>query len=178
LGRPDIIGNPVLPSKYQCIGDGHTACPLPDGTSVVVPFGRKLYLNPHAFVQRTVVVQGGPNAGSVQTVPYYWGTSPRLLSYLRGYGVNNWDLSLAREFKYRERWTLTFKVDALNAFNHFQPNDGNTNKGLGGGINLNPAAGPIGASTSPSFGTTNLDPNGYSAAILPRNLQLSLRLSF
>jgi hypothetical protein len=178
FGRPDIVGNPVLPSKYQCIGNGHTACPLPDGTSVVVPFGQKLYFNPHAFVQRTVTIQGGPNAGSVQTVPYYWGTSGRLLSYLRGYGVNNWDMSLAREFTYKERLKITFRMDALNAFNHFQPSDSNTNKNIGGGINLNPALGPVGASTSSSFGTTNLDPSANTTALLPRNLQLSLRVSF
>jgi hypothetical protein len=178
FGRPDIIGDPVLPPKYRCIGDGHTACPLPDGSSVVVPFGRELYFNPHAFVQRTVTISSGSNAGSIQPVPYYWGTSGRLLSYLRGYGVNNWELSLARDFALHDRIHLVLRADALNALNHFQPNDGNTNKGIGTGINLSPAAGPIGTSTDPSFGTTNLDPNGHPAAILPRNLQLSLRLTF
>jgi hypothetical protein len=176
LGRPDIVGNPVLPSQYQCIGDGHTACPLPDGTSVIVPFGRKLYFDPHAFVTRTVTIQGGPNAGSIQALPYYWGTTPRLASWLRGYGLEDFELSIAREFRLRERLRMEFRADALNAFNHLNPNDGNTAKGVGG-LNLNRAAGPIGASTGTTFGTTSLDP-GNSVAQSPRNIQLSMRLVF
>jgi hypothetical protein len=60
----------------------------------------------------------------------------------------------------------------------FQRSDGNTQKSIGSSINLSRSAGPVGASTDPSFGTTVLDPNANPAAILPRNLQLSLRLMF
>lgn len=39
FGRPDLVGDPVLPKQYRCYGDGKTACPLPDGSTIVVPAG-------------------------------------------------------------------------------------------------------------------------------------------
>ena len=42
------------------------------------------------------------------------------VNYLTGPGINNWDLSLQKEFSVKERAHLQFRVDAFNAFNHTQ----------------------------------------------------------
>jgi hypothetical protein len=37
---------------------------------------------------------------------------------LRGPGVNKWDLALFKNFKYDERWTMQFRGEFFNTFNH------------------------------------------------------------
>jgi Carboxypeptidase regulatory-like domain/TonB dependent receptor len=39
---------------------------------------------------------------------------------VRGPGINNWDISLAKVFRLSERWSLEFRGDMYNAFNHAQ----------------------------------------------------------
>ena len=39
---------------------------------------------------------------------------------LRGNGINNWDASLMRQIRVRERIQLQFRAEASNAFNHTQ----------------------------------------------------------
>ena len=39
---------------------------------------------------------------------------------LRGFGVNNWDISLMKNFAFSERMRLELQADAFNAFNHTQ----------------------------------------------------------
>jgi hypothetical protein len=50
--------------------------------------------------------------------------SPRVIGY--GPGINNWDLSLQKQFRIRERAGLQFRLDAFNAFNHTQFSGYNT----------------------------------------------------
>jgi hypothetical protein len=42
------------------------------------------------------------------------------VNYLTGPGINNWDISLQKEFAVKERLHFQFRVDAFNAFNHTQ----------------------------------------------------------
>jgi hypothetical protein len=42
------------------------------------------------------------------------------VNYLTGPGINNWDISLQKEFAVKERLHLQFRADAFNAFNHTQ----------------------------------------------------------
>jgi Carboxypeptidase regulatory-like domain len=42
---------------------------------------------------------------------------------VRGPGINNWDISLAKVFRLSERWSLEFRGDMYNAFNHAQWNE-------------------------------------------------------
>jgi len=42
------------------------------------------------------------------------------VNYLTGPGINNWDLSLQKEFRIKERVHFQFRVDAFNVWNHTQ----------------------------------------------------------
>ncbi len=61
------------------------------------------------------------------TPQYQLGTSPRFP--IHGPGINNWDLSLMRNFKLRERLTMQFRGEWFNAMNHPQYNNPNTSIG-------------------------------------------------
>jgi hypothetical protein len=56
-----------------------------------------------------------PLAFSVPATPRQ-GTEGR--DDIRGFGLTQPDLSLARKFPVRDRWQLQFRADAFNAFNH------------------------------------------------------------
>ncbi|MCE5309410.1 MAG: TonB-dependent receptor [Acidobacteriales bacterium] len=61
------------------------------------------------------------------TPQYQLGTSPRFP--LHGPGINNWDLSLMRNFKMYERFSMQFRGEFYNAVNHPQWNNPNTTIG-------------------------------------------------
>ena len=179
FGRPNVIANPVLPSKDQIIGDGHTAITLPTGQSIVVPAGYKLIFNPYAFSAPVLTVPkvGSPGVTVNVADPYYYGDAPRLFDSLRGPGINNFDLTLSRTFVIKERLKLDARLDAYNAFNRVQA--GLPATGFGG-PNLT-TAGSIGLNTSSTFGTINTQT--VQTAIgsntnIPRYLQVSMRLYF
>lgn len=174
FSRPDLISDPVLPEEYRCFGDGVTSCPLPDGSSIVVPLRRMLYFNPNAFRGRVLEVPRAAGTGTVMVEdPYYWGTAPRFDSRLRGFGILNTDVSISREFGLGETRRLAVRVDAANLFNRRDFNVGGINR-ITGSFNLEPARGPLGASTSSTFGTADITALGRS----PRYLQVSARFSF
>ena len=84
----------------------------PDRVPGVDPFTRgpmferiKKYFNPAAFVAPP---------------PFTYGTTARNLSYLRGPGVANWDLSVFRKFYFGSKYTTEFRAEAFNAFNRVQ----------------------------------------------------------
>ena len=62
-----------------------------------------------------------------QTPQYRAGPAPRFP--LHGPGINNWDLSVMRNFRVAERWTVQFRSEFYNAWNH--PNFGNPNTTIG-----------------------------------------------
>ncbi len=175
FGRPDLIGDPVLPKEYRVFGDGRTATRLPDGTSVVVPNRRLLYFNPNAFRNRVISAPNpsNPSQQIVQSDVYWYGTAPRFFDDLRGFGINNTNLTLSKMFNVGERFRVEFRAEAVNAFNRTEFGVGGIDRGFGG-TNLNPAAGPLGASTSATFGTADVTNIGRT----PRYLQLGLRVQF
>jgi hypothetical protein len=81
---------------------------------------------------------------------------------LRGPGINNWDLSVVKNFPVRERFKLQFRAEFYNAFNHTQfaglnttaPFDANGNRILTG-----------------TFGQV-------TSARTPRQIQFALRATF
>jgi hypothetical protein len=173
FGRPDIVGNPILPAEYRCKGDGVTACKLPDGSSIVVPRNRMLWFNPRAFSARTLVTATAVGATTTRVVtdPYWFGSSPRFLDGLNRIWVNNWNMTVSRTFRVGETLRVEFKAEALNAFNRVEwtgPDGGF------GGTNTNAGTG-IGQSTSTTFGTVDMTAN---PARTPRYMQVSLRFSF
>ena len=52
--------------------------------------------------------------------PFSYGNESRVDSQLRGEGVNNWDLALAKEINFRERFKFSLEAEFLNAFNRVQ----------------------------------------------------------
>ncbi len=178
LGRPDIVGDPVLPKEYRCIGDGVKACPLPDGTSVVVPIRRMLWFNPHAYSGRTINVPTSVGATTMNLIndPYWIGNAPRLYDGLRRLWQNNWNMTISRTFIVREGMKAELRCEALNAFNRVEW--GSFDGGFGSpylGRGTANGATTVGQSTSVNFGTIDMTAN---PARTPRYLQVSLRLSF
>lgn len=174
FGRPDLVGDAVLPKEYRCYGDGKTACPLPDGSTVVVPNRRLLYFNPKAFRNRVLYTPiPGKTGTQVVVDPYAWGNSPRFLSQVRGWGTNNWNMTVSREFRMGESARAELRCEALNVFNRKQFADAGITKAFGG-TNLKLGDPAVGQSTSTNFGTIDITQSGRS----PRYLQLSLRVSF
>jgi len=87
-----------------------------------------------------------------QPAAFTFGTSSARLSDLRAHGVQNFDLSLFKEFKTIERLKVQFRMEALNAFNRVQ------------------FAGPNTGVTSSSFGRVSAQANA------PRQIQFGLKL--
>jgi len=98
------------------------------------------YINPAAFSQ-------APS--------FTFGNLSRSIDY-RGPGMGNWDASVFKDFKVKERFNGQFRAEALNAFNSPQFANPNTQY----------------APNSSSFGKITYQAN------LPRQLQLGVRLSF
>ena len=71
---------------------------------------------------------------------------------LRAHGVQNFDLSLFKNFEVRQGWTAQFRIEALNAFNSVQFSAPNTSV------------------TSTSFGVITGQANA------PRQLQFGFKL--
>jgi len=94
---------------------------------------------------------------SDHTIPYVLGTS--VPGNVWGPGLVNFDLSMSKAVKVRERWTLQFRADAFNAMNtpHFS-NPGTT----------------CCTAQSAGFGVIT----GTNSATPPRQLQLGLHLAF
>lgn len=180
FGRPDLVGDPVLPEEYRCYGP--QTCKLPDGRTVFVAAGRQLYFNPYAFRNR--VFQFGPgagsNAGRYADDIYWYGTSPRLLPNLRGWGVNNTDISMSRSFNLKEKWSFVLRADVVNIFNQKNFSDSGIDKGFGSSSYLPSSptdasqVSRAGQSLNANFGTLDVRSQGISA----RYIQLGARIVF
>jgi hypothetical protein len=179
FGRPDLVGDPVLPEESRCVGP--QTCALPDGASIFVPAGRMLFFNPNAFRNRVIQFgpQAGANAGRYADDIYWYGTSPRLIPRLRGWGLNNTDISLTRSFALSERRRLILRADAVNAFNNKNFSDAGIQKALGAAYLPANAGDPAqvaraGQTTNNTFGTLDIRSTGIS----PRYLQFAFRIEF
>jgi len=112
--------------------------------------------------------------GNSVLIPPAWGTYGTTPQNLwRDGGFKNWDLSVTKQFKFRERLTAEFRVEFFNILN--KPDFSN------------PSGGPGGAVFDPSFGAglgiAPLTPDTYSSNPQlgsggPRAMQLGLKLSF
>ena len=97
------------------------------------------------------------------------------VNYMRGPGINNFDMSIQKQFSIRERLRLQFRADAFNAFNHTQFSGYNTTVNYASLTNLTPTNTYLKAD-----GTVN-NINGFgtvSGARNPRIMQLVIRLQF
>jgi hypothetical protein len=171
FGRPDLVGDPVLPSKDRVVGDGKTPITLPDGTSIVVPLGYKLYFNPHAYTGQLLTIP--TSGGGTQVVPNidWFGSAPRMSNFY-GPGTNYTNLNLSRDFAFGETKRLTIRADAMNVFNHNMFSVSAIDRNFGGTQVTGTQAG---YSSNSTFGMINLN---SSPAINPRNITLTARFQF
>ena len=99
-----------------------------------------------------------------------YGSTPQ--NFLRDAGFKNWDFSVTKQFKFKERLSAEFRVEFFNILNH--------------PIFANPSGGPGGSVLDPSaagFGLVPLTPDTYSSNPQlgsggPRAMQLGLKLGF
>ena len=88
------------------------------------------------------------------------GNAPK--DVFRGPGINNFDVSLFKDFKTTERVKAQFRFESYNVFNHSQFSSVNTN------VQLDSRTGAV----------TNLLLGQVTASRLPRRMQLALRFTF
>ena len=103
-------------------------------------------------------------AAFAQPVPGTFGKcAPRMF---HGPGIQMWDLSLFKQFKFTERYQLQFRAEFFNAFNH--PNFANPSANI-----ASPGSfGKISNTITPILGTDSGGPGD------PREIQLALKLYF
>jgi hypothetical protein len=80
---------------------------------------------------------------------------------LNGPGIDNWDISVSKRFVFSERRLLQFRTELFNVWNHTQFS----------GLYTAASFQPSGAQIEPYIGLP-------SSARPPRNIQLSLHLTF
>ena len=144
-GTPlDVKSNNANPGNF--IGFGRPD--LGSGSVYLDHSDNKSWLNPAVFI--------APQPGTVGTIQR---------NSFRGPGVNNWDISLFKNFNFTESIRLQLRLETFNTFNHTQPATINTTFN-------SPSAG-----LPPSHGTV-----GSSGQITgyrdPRNVQLGVKLYF
>jgi hypothetical protein len=169
LDRPDVVGpiqvfkNPRQLRTFSPGSDGlHGSCL--SGTTTGYFF----------FDPTNVVCAVGPPAGQpyVAGIGLTQGGVP-LFSYgnmgrnvLRGPGINDWDISIMKNFKFTESKSLQFQSNFFNAFNHAQFYSPTSNGGTVGGASQ---FGQVSTDSSPST-------SPYYRG--PRIIQFALKLFF
>jgi hypothetical protein len=133
-GAPLGIGDPVLTGPFSI-------------RDLVLPENRR---TPEQYVNTNVNLN---KVAANAFVSHLNSTSSRF-GALRSDGINTWDLSVAKQWKLRERLALRFQTQFINAFNHVTFDAPNL------------------TSTSTAFGTVT------SEASLPRTIRWGLRLEY
>jgi len=169
LDRPDVIGpiqtfsDPRQQETFSPSADGlHGSC-LPGtvtGHFLINPMNLVCAVGPpvgQPFVPGIGLVQGG--------VPLFtYGNMGR--NILRGPGINNWDISVMKNFPFTESKYLQFQSNFFNAFNHTQFFGPTSNGGSIGGSSI--------------FGqvTTDNTPSNSPYYRGPRIIQFALKFFF
>ena len=91
------------------------------------------------------------------------GSTPK--GFLRGPGINQWDISLFKNTRVGDRVNLQFRLETFNTFNHVQFNGINT------GLNVPNAGQAVTDATRGTLGQVT----SYRA---PRQIQAGLKLYF
>jgi Carboxypeptidase regulatory-like domain len=170
LDRPDVIG------PIQVLGnvrDQETFGPSADGihgSCLPQTVTGHFLINPTNIVCALGPPVGQPvPAGSISMtaggVPLFtYGNMGR--NVLRGPGINNWDISILKNFKLTESKSVQFQTNFFNAFNHLQPFSPTLQEGTVGGSSL--------------FGQVTSDTTGSASAYYrgPRIMQFALKVYF
>lgn len=171
LDRPDVIGpiqifhNPrqlrtFSPSSNP--NDPHGSCLSGPTTGHFLFDPTNLVCAPAPPVGQPVPANSSLVAGGVPLFTY--GNMGR--NVLRGPGINNWDISVMKNFRFTEAKSLQFQANFFNAFNHvqfFSPTKTEGSIGLGSG-----------------FAQVTSDSTGSSSPYYrgPRIIQMALKLYF
>jgi len=134
--------NPVY---ANCIGDPYSGATRNHSLYTTTGF----IINPAAFSQ--------PGPGQFGTCAPYQFYGP---------GIQMWDLSLFKQFKFTERYQLQFRTEFFNAFNH--PNFANPSANIGSPGSF----GKVSNTLAPILGTDSGVPGD------PREIQFALKLYF
>ncbi len=134
--------NPVY---ANCIGNPYAGATSNHNLYTTTGF----MINPAAFSQ--------PTSGHFGTCAPYQFYGP---------GIQMWDLSLFKQFKFGERYLLQFRTEFFNAFNH--PNFANPNANIGSPGSF----GKVSSTLAPILGTDTGGPGD------PREIQFALKLYF
>jgi hypothetical protein len=154
-GSPDSVGFGTTNGENMT-GGGDGDQVIVTGNAVL-PKGQRTfnrYFNTSVFALPAVYAPGDPLTKT------YIGT--QWTSSFFGPGVNNWDLSLMKNFRVTEKVNLQLRLEGFNAFNHPSFNGVNTS------ADFNPTTGQ---QVNSGFGQINSDMG-------PRIVQLAGRLSF
>jgi hypothetical protein len=119
LSRPNVIG----PTQYgnprnnqQVFNTGTANCISPDAGDINGNVTGAYWFNPSSY-------------DCVNVPLFSFGDAPR--NFLRGPGINNYDLSLVKKTKVFESKAVEFRAEFFNAFNHAQFLNPNTAGGSG-----------------------------------------------
>jgi hypothetical protein len=161
----------MLPESYQKWYDGKTSITLPDGRIYTPCAQCFLKFNPDAFVGQTLTTANGGHQADL----YWVGTAAVDYGDMRGPGRNNVDFTLTRDFRVREKYTLSFMANVTNALNHTQFRTGSYNMALGGiQVSDVPAQGLVAGQgqSAATYGSHNM--NTFD----PRQMILEMRVRF
>jgi Carboxypeptidase regulatory-like domain/TonB dependent receptor-like, beta-barrel len=160
-----------LPKNLQGWYDGKKSITLPDGRTYTPCSQCYLEFNPDAFVGETLTTANGGRQANL----FWWGNGAIDYAGLRGPGRSNFDFSLTREFRIKERYSLSFLANLTNALNHTQFRPGSFTMGLGSiQVTDIPAQGVLAGESqnASTYGSHNM--NTFD----PRQMILELRLRF
>lgn len=135
-------GVDFVPNQPLYVQGSYNGKPIPGGKQ----------LNPAAFTAAPVGTNGD--------VPQ---------NYFRGFGEDQWNAAIRRDFPIYEDLHLQFRAEAFNVFNH--PNFGTIDSTLSD-VTFGQATNSLAASLSPGATSSQYQSGG------PRNLQLSLKVLF
>ena len=138
-------------------GDGWRA--VMSGSAVLPKDQRTVnqYFNTAVFSPPALAQQVTDMAGVLRVLAL--GNTPA--TFARGPGLNNTDLTLFKNFRFKEKVSLRFQIEAYNVFNHTQFS----------GVGTSAQWDQSGAQVTSNFGKV-------TSALDPRIMQLALRLSF
>jgi Carboxypeptidase regulatory-like domain/TonB dependent receptor len=141
----DGLVDPNNPVYADCLGNPFAGATTNHDLYTTTGF----LINPAAFAQ--------PGPGQ------FGNCAPRLF---HGPGIQMWDLSLFKQFKFTERYQLQFRAEFFNAFNH--PNFANPSAN----ISSPGSFGKVSSTLSPILGTDSGGPGD------PREIQFALKFYF
>ena len=125
---PGFVNQALGGWSIQAIFQGQSGPPIDFGNIIftgnladmVLPAGQRT-------VQRWFNTGAGFNTNSQQQLEDNIRTFPLQLTGLRANGYNNWDMSIFKGFKIREKITFQLRAEAQDAFNHAMFDAPNTN---------------------------------------------------